>query len=76
MTTTGYRIKGEVLSVERLPGRKQTSLNRTTGHGFYPMAYFKSEEDAEWTLSFLDMLARSRLTSLDAVSLVRPKEVK
>ena len=61
MTTNGYEINDETLSVCRLPGRKQISLNRTVRNGWYPMAYFKNEDDADWTLSFLSKLARSSL---------------
>ena len=56
MTTSVFVHRGIGLTIEHLPGRKQWSINRVTGQEanvYTPMAYFKEEADAKWTLDFI-----------------------
>lgn len=61
----GYQIGDEILSIERLPGRKSKSLNLWTYNEHVswgaPLAYFRSDEAADVAERVLAALARGTL---------------
>ena len=61
----GWRIGDETLSIELLPGRKRKSLNLWIHNEYisesYPLAYFRTDEDAETAERFLEALAGATL---------------
>ena len=61
----GWQIGDKTLSIEQLPGRKRKSLNLWIHNKdiseSYPLAYFRTDEDAECAKKFIDALARATL---------------
>lgn len=55
----GWRVGETSVHIGELPGRKQVVLYemRNGGRVIHPLAYFKTTEDAQSCLNFLDKLA-------------------
>lgn len=56
----GWTVAGKSLHVGPLPGRKSICLYTSEANvGIRPLAYFRSEDDADACLAWLDRLAGS-----------------
>lgn len=68
----GWTVAGKSLHVGPLPGRKSICLYTSEASiGLKPLAYFRSEDDADACLAWLDRLAGSRFV-LDTLSEAEP----